>query len=191
METIKVKINDKEYDLFHAVTEEEKEQGLMNVTKLAPDEGMLFDYREDPQEECDFWMKDTEIPLDIIFVGEDDTVISVQRGEPLSEDYISEKDVYYVIELNADSGVKAGDDVEIEEDEELPKMFVLNPDGSVQFEIMSGNRIFSRKSTRVIIRKAKKAYKSKLDSDYKSLGKYLFKELTAQDEREPEYVEKH
>ena len=136
-------------------------------------------------------MKDTEIPLDIIFVGEDDTVISVQRGEPLSEDYISEKDVYYVIELNADSEVKAGDDVEIEEDEELPKMFVLNPDGSVQFEIMSGNRIFSRKATRVIIRKAKKAYKSKLDSDYKSLGKYLFKELTAQDEREPEYVEKH
>lgn len=191
METIKVKINDKEYNLLHAVTEEEKEQGLMKVTELAPDEGMLFDYREDPQEECDFWMKDTEIPLDIIFVGEDDTVISVQRGEPLSEDYISEKDVYYVIELNADSGVKAGDDVEIEEDEELPKMFVLNPDGSVQFEIMSGNRIFSRKSTRVIIRKAKKAYKSKLDSDYKSLGKYLFKELTAQDEREPEYVEKH
>ena len=179
METIKVKINNKEYELLHAVTEKEKEKGLQNVTEMDDNEGCFFDYREDPQEVVNFWMKDTEIPLDIIFVGEDDTVISVQQGLPYSEDYITEYNVYYVIELNIHSGVVAGDEVEIEEDEELPKLFVLNPDGSVQFEIMAGNRIFSRKSTRVIIRKAKKAYKSKSDSDYKALGKIIFKELKA------------
>lgn len=190
METIKVKINNKEYELLHAVTEKEKEKGLQNVTEMDDNEGCFFDYREDPQETVNFWMKDTEIPLDIIFVGEDDTVISVQQGLPYSEDYLTEYNVYYVIELNIHSGVVAGDEVEIEENEELPKLFVLNPDGSVQFEIMAGNRIFSRKSTRVIIRKAKKAYKSKSDSDYKALGRYVFNELTAQDKREPEYTEK-
>jgi len=55
-------------------------------------------------------------------------------------------------------------------------------------ELDGGERIFSRKSTRVIIKKAKKAYVSQLDKDYKALGKYVFKELNKQDDRDPEYV---
>jgi hypothetical protein len=56
--------------------------------------------------------------------------------------------------------------------------------------LLGGERIFSRKSTKVIIRKALKAYRSKEDKDYKALGKYVFKELKAQDGRKQEYVEK-
>lgn len=196
MDTIKVEINNKEYNLLLAKTEDEKENGLKDVSEMNSDEGMFFDYRDNPQDEISFWMQDTTIPLDIIFVGENDAVISVHKGIPLTEDLITEYNVYYVIELNEDSGVKSGDDVEILDESDLldlpkSKLLVLNEDGSVQFDLGSGsNRIFSRISSRVIIHKAKKAASSKLDSDYKSLGRYIFKELDRQDNRDPEYVEK-
>lgn len=194
MDTIKVIINDKEYNLLYAKTEEEKENGLKDVEEMADDEGMFFDYRDDPQEEISFWMQDTTIPLDIIFVGKDDTVLSVQKGIPLTEDYLTEYDVYYVIELNEDSGVKSGNEVEIEEESDLtdlPKnqLLVLNEDGTVQFTLQGSERIFSRISSRVIIRKAKKAYRTKSDTDYKALGRYVFGELDRQESRPEEYVD--
>lgn len=196
MDTIKVEINDKEYNLLLAKTEEEKENGLKDVEEMDSSEGMFFDYRDDPQDEISFWMQDTTIPLDIIFVGENNMVISVHKGIPLTEDLMTEKNVYYVIELNEDSGVKSGDEVEILDESDLQdlptsKLLVLNDDGTVQFDLGSGsNRIFSRISSRVIIHKAKKAASSKSDTDYKALGRYIFKELDRQDNRDPEYVEK-
>ena len=196
MDTIKVEINDKEYNLLLAKTEEEKENGLKDVEEMDSSEGMFFDYRDDPQDEVSFWMQDTTMPLDIIFVGKNDTVISVHKGIPLTEDLMTEKNVYYVIELNEDSGVKSGDEVEILDESDLQdlptsKLLVLNDDGTVQFDLGSGsNRIFSRISSRVIIHKAKKAASSKSDTDYKALGRYIFKELDRQDNRDPEYVEK-
>jgi len=193
MRKIKVKINGNSYNLLYAYTEDQKEKGLQEIVNLDPDEGMFFDYREDPQEELSFWMKDCGLYLDIIFVGEDDEVLSVQHGEPFSEEYLTEDNVYYVIELNQNSGVNKGDEVEIEEDfnnEEFPKneMLVLNSDGSIQFKLQGGERIFSRVSSKNIIRKAKKALESQDDNDYKALGKYIFKELTAQDNRKEEYI---
>ena len=189
MDKIKITINDKDYNLLVAKTEEEKELGLMNVESMDDDEGMIFVYDE-IQPEIAFWMKDTDIALDIIFVNEDDEVISVKKGEPLSEEFLIEYNVFYVIELNQNSGIKKGDIIEFE-DEDLPKnkMLILNSDGSIQFTLKGQERIFSRKSSKVIIRKAKRAFKSKSDSDYKSLGRYIFKEMSAQDEREPEYVD--
>jgi uncharacterized membrane protein (UPF0127 family) len=62
-------------------------------------------------------MKNTHVPLDIIFINEDDEVISVKRGTPESEDPITESDVLYVIEVNKGSGVAAGDEVEFEDEE--------------------------------------------------------------------------
>jgi hypothetical protein len=44
-------------------------------------------------------------------------------------------------------------------------------------ELEGGERIFSRKNTKVLIKYAKKAYKTKEDKDYKALGKRLFKFL--------------
>jgi uncharacterized membrane protein (UPF0127 family) len=72
---MKIKVNNKEYEVEIARTEEEKEQGLSNIEYLPDDEGMLFIYDE-PQE-VGFWMKDTLIPLDIIFIDDEEEVISV------------------------------------------------------------------------------------------------------------------
>ena len=195
METINIKINNKEYSLIYCLTEEEKEKGLQNVESMEDNEGAFFDYREDPQEEVSFWMKDTEIPLDIIFVGEDDKVISCKEGVPNSEDIITENNVYYVIELNKGSGIKPGDEVDVEDNGDFlnfppNSVFLLNDDGSVQFSLQGGERIFSRISSRVIVRKAKKAKKSKSETDYKDLGRYIFGEMTRQDNRDAQYVEK-
>ena len=195
METINIKINNKEYSLIYCLTEEEEEKGLQNVESMEDNEGAFFDYREDPQEEISFWMKDTEIPLDIIFVGEDDKVISCKEGIPNSEDMITENNVYYVIELNKGSGVKPGDEVDVEDNGDFlnfppNSVFLLNDDGSVQFSLQGGERIFSRISSRVIVRKAKKAKKSKSETDYKDLGRYIFGEMTRQDNRDAQYVEK-
>ena len=195
METINIKINNKEYSLIYCLTEEEKEKGLQNVESMEDNEGAFFDYREDPQKEVSFWMKDTEIPLDILFVGEDDKVISCKEGVPNSEDIITENNVYYVIELNKGSGVKPGDEVDVEDNGDFlnfppNSVFLLNDDGSIQFSLQGGERIFSRISSRVIVRKAKKAKKSKSETDYKDLGRYIFGEMTRQDNRDAQYVEK-
>ena len=143
-------------------------------------------------------MENTYIPLDIIFIDADKEVISVKQGKPESKDFISEKDVKYVLELNKNSGVEAGDILEIDgeddfsEDEielEPNKMYIIGSDGTPQAELQGGERIFSRKSTRVILRKAKKAFETKADADYRALGRYVFNELTAQTSRKPQYVE--
>ena len=205
---IEVQIEDKVYNLLVATTEEEKEKGLMGIEELPENEGMLFDYSDEPQAELSFWMKNVDIPLDIIFINQDGIVISVKQGVPNSEEYITESSEFIscVIELNVNSGVKPGDKTdlfseinnineEIEDEEDthpelgVNRLYVYGSDGSVQAELQGGERIFSRKSSRVIISKAKKAYASKEDKDYKALGRYIFKEMDAQDGREPEYVE--
>ena len=157
-------------------------------------------------------MKDTSIALRILFINKDGVVISAHNGEPLSEEYITEESepIYWVIELNQSQQIPRGaytnlalyeeqdaepeeDDDESEEDEhpeiKVNKLYIYDANGNVQAEIESGCRIFSRKSTKVIIRKAKRAYLSKLDKDYKSLGRYVFNEIKAQDNRPAEYVE--
>ena len=186
---MKIKVGKKEYNVEVAKTEAEKLKGLQGRDSLESDEGMLFVYDE-PQEVA-FWMKDTHIPLDIIFIGEDEEVISVKEGTPMSEDLIEETDVQYVLEVNQGSGIKAGQDVEFEddEDESKPVMKVLLPTGESQMDLMGGERIISRRETKILIHKAKIAYESKSDSDYKKLGKYMFKVLRGQDSRDPEYVD--
>ena len=182
---MKIKINDKEYIVEVAETEDQKETGLQNMYYLPEDEGMLFVY--DEPEDVGFWMEDTYIPLDIIFINEDQEVISVKQGKPEDNTLIEEENVLYVVELNSNSGVNAGDQLEFLDDDEYV-MSVLKQDGTSQMELKGGERIVSRKETKVLIRKAKKALDSHSDNDYKSLGKYIFKVFKKQDSREPDYV---
>lgn len=182
---INIKINNKTYKVKEAITSEEKEKGLQGIKELPSDEGMLF-YFDYPQE-VSFWMQKTHIPLDIIFINEDQEVSAVYKGIPESENLITAKDVNYVLEVNQNSGIKVGDILEFEEDEG-PVMKVLAPDGSTQYSLWGGERIISRRETKILIKKAKKADLSHDDKDYKSLGKYIFKVLKGQDNRDPEYV---
>ena len=155
-------------------------------------------------------MKDTHVPLSICFINEQGKVISVKKGTPESEELLTEDSefVAYVIEVSQNSGIKAGDQTSLgetieetdpDEDESLNSedeypdlpvnhLIIFGSNGQPQGYLRGGERIFSRKSTRVIIRKAKRAYKSKSDTDYKALGRYIFKEMKAQDSRDPEYV---
>lgn len=185
-----LKIGNKSYLVHISYTQQEKNQGLQQITKLDDNEGMLFVY-DDPQD-VSFWMKNTSIPLDIIFINEDEEVISVKQGTPMSEESITESEVQYVLEVNQNSGIQPGDELDLEDDDDendLPKMKVLAPDGSIQMELEGGERIVSRRETKILIKKAKKAYKSKDDKDYKALGRYIFKVFNKQDNREPEYVD--
>ena len=186
---MKIEIGDKEYNVEVARTEEEKVKGLQEKESLGEDEGMLFVYDE-PQEIA-FWMKDTAIPLDIVFMDEDGEVISVKQGQPYDETLLEEDGVMYVLEVNQNSGIQPGDELDMEDDDDdkQPVMKVLAPDGSTQMELDGGERIFSRKNTKTLIKMAKRAYSSELDKDYKALGKKVFKYLHIQDTNTPEYVD--
>lgn len=188
MKVVNIEIGKQRYKVEVACTEEDRIKGLQGRESLDKDKGMLFVF--DEPDTIDFWMKDTKIPLDIIFIDDDMEVISIYQGEPESETIAEEDGVRFVLEVNQNSGIKEGDELDIEEDEKLPTMKVIAPDGSTQMELEGGERIFSRKNTRTLIRMAKRASKSKDEKDYKALGKRMFTYLKQQDEREPEYVEK-
>ena len=136
-------------------------------------------------------MKDTIIPLDIIFINEDQEVISIYHGKPNNKTIVEEDNVLYVLELNANSGVNIGDEIEFEdEDDSLEDtMKDLGPNAEIQMELVGGERIFSRTHTKTLIKFAKKAAITNNDNDYKALGKKMFKFLQVQSETTPEYVQ--
>lgn len=195
METCNIRIGNKEYIGYIAKTEEEKEIGLSECEELetidGKEEAMLFVY-EEPQH-LDFWMKDCDLTLSIIFIDENKTVISNQKGLPNTEDFISAYNAKYVLEVNCTEDIQPGNKVIFNLGEELEmepdKLYVLAEDGGIQGVVDPGVRIFSRKSTSVMIKKAKKADESKSDVDYKDLGRYVFGELDRQTARPAEYVE--
>lgn len=185
---VDITIGDKKYKVEIADTSEKQEKGLMGRESLPEDQGMLFIYDE-PQD-LSYWMKNTLISLDIIFIDDDMEVVSVKQGQPMSEEPITEDDVQYVLEVNSNSGIEEGDQLVIEDfDDKEYSMHVLFPDGSTQMNLKGGERIVSRRETKILIKKAKKAEASKTDGAYRALGRYIFKVLKRQDSREPEYVD--
>ena len=187
MKTTEVKLGNKKYTLEIAETSKDRRKGLMGVKNLDADKGMLFDFGEEGNHEM--WMYNTPLALDQIFINAEQEVIKVVTREPNDEELIGAEDTLYVVEVNANSGVKVGDELEFLDDSREYTMKVLSVDGSTQMELKGGERIFSRLNTKVLIRQAKKAYTSQSDGDYKRLGKSLFKFLHKQDTNEPEYVQ--
>ena len=185
---MEIQVANKTFDVKVAETDSEKEKGLQGVKELKDNEGMLFIFDE-PQT-VQFWMEDTLIPLDICFINEDMEIMSIYHGKPMDKTKVEEDNVLYVLEVNPGL-VKEGQEMKIteEENDELPPMLVLRPDGSTQMELKGGERIYSRVFTRRLIHWAKRAKRTKKESDYKHLGKMMFDEIKAQDTREPEYVE--
>jgi uncharacterized membrane protein (UPF0127 family) len=89
------------FDIWVADTEQRRERGLMFVKHMAPDAGMLFIYPG--SQTISMWMKNTYIPLDMLFVAADGKVVKVvENTKPESLDTInSDGAVRGVIELNA------------------------------------------------------------------------------------------
>jgi uncharacterized membrane protein (UPF0127 family) len=96
-----------------ALTPAQQEQGLMFRRELAPDAGMLFDLGE--ERIATFWMKNTLIPLDMLFIAGDGRIADIhERAVPLSEATISSSvPVRAVLELNGGTvarlHIKVGD----------------------------------------------------------------------------------
>lgn len=99
-----------------AKTEQQREKGLMNRKEMAQNKGMLFVFEQEGL--YSFWMKNTFIPLDIIWLdGQGRTVFISQDVLPCNEDpcpiVSSDKLAKYVLELNAGQaqniGLKIGD----------------------------------------------------------------------------------
>jgi uncharacterized membrane protein (UPF0127 family) len=99
----------------------ERSKGLMNRESLCSSCGMLFIFPD--SEYRAFWMKNTSIPLDIIFISEDREVINVEQAdpEPNTADenltrYRSDAPARYVIEVNQgfaeEKGIREGTEVE-------------------------------------------------------------------------------
>ena len=104
------------FEVELAITQEEHNTGLMHRERLGKDKGMLFIF-EEPGEYA-FWMKNTLIPLDIIWIDENKEVIFIGKDiQPCEKDpcpSISPDGLAkYVLELNADTaddiGLKEGD----------------------------------------------------------------------------------
>ncbi len=89
-------------------TEEERERGLMERRFLPADRGMLFDFGH--EQSVMMWMKNTYIPLDMIFISRAGVVTHIaENAEPLSEAIISsEGRAYAVLEVNGGLARKIG-----------------------------------------------------------------------------------
>lgn len=99
-----------------ARTPQEQAKGLMFRTQMGADEGMIFPF--DPPRGASFWMRNTVISLDLIFVGRDGRISNIAANAvPYDETPLySSGDAKAVLELNggraAQLGIKPGDRVE-------------------------------------------------------------------------------
>lgn len=97
-------------------TPETRAKGLMYVQELADDAGMLFDFKE--SRPVSFWMMNTYIPLDMLFIEADGTVLNIHsNARPHDRTSIpSDGPVQYVLEIPGGVatklGIEAGDTVE-------------------------------------------------------------------------------
>ena len=97
-------------------TPEARSKGLMFREKLAPDAGMLFDFKE--SREVSFWMRNTFIPLDMLFITREGLVANIHiNARPQDPTSIpSDGPVQFVLEIpggrSVELGIAAGDSVE-------------------------------------------------------------------------------
>lgn len=101
LETIKLPIAGKSFTLQLADDPKEREKGLMFVTSMPADRGMIFVFPS--AEPRSFWMKNTPIDLDIIYLGADRKVVSIHTMKANTlEGTPSDGEAQFAIELNRD-----------------------------------------------------------------------------------------
>lgn len=109
--TTTMQIGSKTFTLEIADTTDARTVGLMRRDSMPSDHGMIFVFRE--QQPLSFWMLNTRIPLDIVYVDSAGKVVSVKQMKPYDQTGVpSDGPAQYAIELNkgaaASADVKAG-----------------------------------------------------------------------------------
>jgi len=113
--TVTTQAGEHEFTAEVAASAQEQARGLMFRTQLGPDEAMIFPREGDV---ASFWMKNTPLPLDIIFIGEDRRIINiVAQTVPYSRDPVAAKGpTFAVLEIPGgraqELGIAPGDRVE-------------------------------------------------------------------------------
>lgn len=103
------------FDIEVADNEYEIQTGMMYRDQLGANQGMLFVFPD--ARGRSFYMKNTRIPLDIIYIGADSTIVSIQKNaQPMNESSLpSEGPARFVLEINGglsdELGIQAGDKV--------------------------------------------------------------------------------
>lgn len=97
-----------------ASTPGEQERGLMFVRSLGPDRGMLFPF--DPPQHVSFWMHDTLIPLDLLYIRADGTIAQIINAKAMDDTSLpSSEPIANVLEIAggraAELGIAEGDKV--------------------------------------------------------------------------------
>lgn len=110
------KTGEKRFEVEIADDDRERALGLMFRRQMAEDEGMLFDFGT--EQPAGFWMRNTYIPLDMVFIRRDGVVHRIETmTQPLSDDIIASRgDASACLELAGGAagklGLKPGDRVE-------------------------------------------------------------------------------
>ena len=109
---VTVTLRDQTFNVEIADNDSERARGLMYRDQMASDAGMLFLFdRQEPQA---FWMKNTKIPLDILYFDDGRKLVAQQRDVPpcslgdACPSYPSEAPARYVLELNAGEAARLG-----------------------------------------------------------------------------------
>ena len=115
-DSVKIEIKNQTYQFEVAKTLAQKSLGLGNRDRLCQNCGMIFVYQTEfiyP-----FWMKNTLIPLDIIWIDKNGTVVDIIQAKPNDLSILTPKSkAQYIIELNKDTStnlnLKIGDQIQV------------------------------------------------------------------------------
>lgn len=124
-ETVNLKIKNIDYKLEVAKTTPQKSAGLSNRTNLCPNCGMIFIFSKNGV--LPFWMKDTFIPLDMIWLNSEGKVTDIINVSETNSTKIlqNSQPAKYVIELNLNEtkkiNLKAGDIIDLSQLNEIEK----------------------------------------------------------------------
>ncbi|HRK30864.1 MAG TPA: DUF192 domain-containing protein [Tepidisphaeraceae bacterium] len=122
--TVEMRLGTRTFQLEIAANDADRATGLMNRDSMAVDRGMIFVFADEAPRS--FWMKNTRIPLDIVYVNATGEVVDIKQMAPFDlRSKPSNKPAKYAIELNkglaAASSLKIGDQLTIPEAAKEPK----------------------------------------------------------------------
>lgn len=106
-DTVQMTIGAEVFTIEIADDPDEQEHGLMERTSMPADHGMIFVFPSSRHRR--FWMKNTRIPLDIIFIDETGRIVSIKSMKPMDETEVpSDHPAMYAIELNQGAALRIG-----------------------------------------------------------------------------------